>query len=76
MARNTEAPRTNTPKAPDLVAWHVVQKGEKAFWNKVGACWQHKDKKGMTLQLETLPINGRIVLRQPNEDTKPEGARQ
>lgn len=30
----------------------------------------------MTLQLETLPINGRIVLRQPNEDTKAEGARQ
>lgn len=75
MARNSEAPR-NTSKAPDLIAWHVLQKGDKAYWNKVGACWHHKDKKGMTLQLETLPINGRIVLRQPNEDTKAEGARQ
>ena len=54
----------------------MLQKGDKAFWNKVGACWHHKDKKGMTLQLETLPINGRIVLRQPNEDAKAEGARQ
>lgn len=66
--------RTNTssefqPKAPDFIAWHVLQKGEKTFWNKVGACWQHKDKKGMTLQLEVVPINGRIVLRVPTDDT-------
>lgn len=27
----------------------------------------HKDDKGYTLQLETVPINGRIVLRQPLE---------
>lgn len=54
-------------KAPDLIAWHVTQKGEKSYWNKVGASWAHKDGKGMTLQLETVPINGRIVLRTPME---------
>jgi len=28
----------------------------------------HKDKCGYTIQLEVVPINGRIVLRQPIED--------
>ena len=28
----------------------------------------HKDGRGYTLQLETCPINGRIVLRLPLED--------
>ena len=62
------------PNAPDYLAWHVTQKVEKSFWNKVGAAWAHKDGKGYTLQMETCPINGRIVLRLPLEDTtEPEG---
>ena len=39
----------------------------------VGAAWAHKDGKGYTLQLETCPINGRIVLRTPLEDTPETG---
>ncbi|MFG6598776.1 MULTISPECIES: hypothetical protein [unclassified Sulfitobacter] len=70
MARkNTES--TQTQNAPQFLAWHVTEKGEKSYWNKVGAAWPHKDGKGYTLQLETCPINGRIVLRLPLED-KPE----
>jgi len=70
MAR-TQKTQPAASKAPDLIAWHVQTKGDKTFWNKLGASWQHKDGKGMTLQLETLPMDGRIVLRQPlpaNED--------
>lgn len=66
MAR--ENTNTQNHNAPDYLAWHVTQKGEKSFWNKVGAAWAHKDGKGYTLQLETCPINGRIVLRAPLED--------
>jgi hypothetical protein len=67
MAR--ENTHTQNHNAPDYLAWHVTQKGEKSFWNKVGAAWRHKDGKGYSLQLETCPINGRIVLRLPLEDT-------
>lgn len=67
MAReNTQ--NTQPQNAPDYLAWHVTQKGEKAYWTKVGAAWTHKDGRGTTLQLETCPINGRIVLRLPLED--------
>jgi hypothetical protein len=72
MARNSK-PQPIETKAPDFIAWHVAQKGDKAFWNKVGACWRHKDDKGMTLQLEVVPINGRIVLRQPIDPVPSEG---
>ena len=77
MADTTQsAPTEPMPKAPDLIAWHVTQKGKKSYWNKVGASWQHKDGKGLTLQLETVPINGRIVLRTPMEgNADPQGER-
>ncbi len=56
------------PTAPAFLAWHVTSKGGKSFWNKVGAAWRHKDGHGYTIQLEIVPINGRVVLRQPIED--------
>ena len=67
MARENHT-TNHAPNAPDYLAWHVTQKGDKSYWNKVGAAWVHKDGKGYTLQLETCPINGRIVLRLPLED--------
>jgi len=74
MARTNTKPANQQPNAPEFLAWHVTDKGEKSFWNKVGAAWRHKDGKGYTLQLEVVPINGRIVLRQPLEE--PEGQSQ
>lgn len=71
MARNTthQTQEQREPREPDFTAWHVSQKGEKSYWNKVGAAWMHKDARGYTLQLESLPVGGRIVLRQPPEET-------
>ena len=67
MARNYPAPAAEA-KAPDFIAWHVANRGEKAYWNRVGAAWFHRDRKGVSLQLEVVPINGRIVLRTPLDD--------
>lgn len=68
MAKTQTQSQKSDTKAPDFLAWHVSQRGEKSYWNKVGAAWMHKDKYGYTIQLEVVPINGRIVLRQPIED--------
>ncbi len=62
MANNTGNQTNQLTNAPDFLAWHVIDKGEKSFWNKVGAAWKHKDSKGFTSQLEVVPINGRIVM--------------
>lgn len=67
MARTQkpQAAAPATPKAPDFIAFHVQTKGDKTFWNRVGASWLHRDGNGMSLLLETFPIDGRIVLRAP-----------
>ena len=66
MAPTTEN-QTQELRTPDHLAWHVTERSDKSYWNKVGAAWSHKDNKGFTLQLESLPVGGRIVLRQPLE---------
>lgn len=54
---------------PALIAYHVAERGEKSFWTRIGAAWDHEDGKGLTLQLELLPASGgRIVLREPAAD--------
>ena len=46
---------------------------KKSFWTRIGAAWDHKDGKGLTLQLDLVPMSGRIVLRAPQADqNKPE----
>jgi hypothetical protein len=60
---------TRQPKAPHLIAYHVAERGEdKSFWTRIGAAWDHDDGKGLTLQLDLVPVDGgRIVLRVPSE---------
>lgn len=56
-------------KAPALIAWHVAERGERGFWTRIGAAWQHEDGDGLTLQLDLMPVtSGRIVLRAPRDD--------
>lgn len=59
-------------QGPVLIAWHVSDKGEKSFWTRIGAAWEHEDGKGLNLTLDLLPPNGRVVLRAPSEETETE----
>lgn len=43
----------------------VDGEGEKAFWTKIGAAWLHEDRKGFNILLTAMPINGRLVIREP-----------
>ncbi|MCV0381732.1 hypothetical protein [Nitratireductor sp.] len=66
-ANRKQQPRETLPSA--LIAYHVAERGEKSFWTRIGAAWDHEDAKGLTLQLELVPTNGgRIVLREPNAE--------
>lgn len=58
--------KTTETKAPTMAAYHVRDgKGEnaKSFWTRIGAAWVHQDGEGMTLQLDCLPVDGRVVIR-------------
>ena len=62
-----EQTRKSETKSPSLIAWHVSEKGENRFWHRIGASWDHRDNRGMTLILDSMPVDGRIVLRAPKE---------
>jgi hypothetical protein len=55
---------------PTHIVYHVRDIGTpgeseapRAFWTKVGVAWQHNDTKGLNIVLETVPLNGRLVVR-------------
>lgn len=55
---------------PTLIAYSVKDRGEgkQAIWTKIGAAFPHGKGKGLTIQLDALPLGDSIVLREPKED--------
>ena len=68
MANKKKQSETKSSK-PAFYAYHVANhdEQEKSFWTKLGAAFPHKDGKGFSLIIETLPRDGRITLRVPLE---------
>jgi len=55
-------------KRPSFDAFHVKDgSGDKSFFNRIGAAFPHKDGKGHTIALDAVPVDGRIVLRSPQD---------
>lgn len=56
-------PKT-TSKSPTHVAYQVRDReGGKGFWTRIGAAWAHADGNGFNIQIECVPLDGRITLR-------------
>jgi hypothetical protein len=56
-------------KKPTLIAYAVRKReGHKDFWVRIGAAWPHEGGSGLSIQLDALPIDGRIVLTEPKAD--------
>ena len=55
-------------KSPSHIAYQVRDReGGKGFFTRIGAAWQHKDGKGFNVQLDCVPLDGRISLRAASE---------
>lgn len=59
-----------TEKSRKWIACAVrdIKRGDGAddsVWRAVGAAWEHADGKGVDIQLDAFPVNGRVVLREP-----------
>lgn len=60
---------TKPSNKPTHRAYAVTKRGEKSYWNEIGAVWAHKDGKGFSLALDYLPLNdAEIVIREPSTD--------
>ncbi len=45
-----------------------MERGEdKRFWTRIGAAWDHGNGDGLTVKLDCVPLDGRVVLRAPKE---------
>jgi hypothetical protein len=59
---------TNPP--PTHLVYHVRDGQDQAargFWTRIGAAWAHKDGKGVTVTLDLLPLDGRLVVREQED---------
>ena len=58
---------SNTKSTLTHIAYTVQERGGKSYWTRIGVMFCHKDGKGFNLQLECLPVDGRISLRWSDE---------
>jgi hypothetical protein len=60
----TDSKKQTASKTPTHIAYHVRNgnTGE-GFWTRIGAAWAHADGSGFNIQIETVPLDGRITLR-------------
>jgi hypothetical protein len=62
-----ETPASASRK-PTHIAYHVRDgKNDGSFWTRIGVAWQHQDGQGFNVQIETVPLDGRISLRIASE---------
>ncbi|CAB3802608.1 hypothetical protein LMG28614_05656 [Paraburkholderia ultramafica] len=62
----------STNNTPTFFAYSVKEFGQgktkKTKWTRIGAAWSHSDGEGFSIELDALPLDGKIVLRQPKKD--------
>ena len=55
-------------KAPTHIAYTVRDlDNDRSFWTRIGSAWAHADGNGFNIQVEALPLDGRITLRVATE---------
>jgi hypothetical protein len=65
---DTNTNKETSNKAPSHVAYNVREvEGRKSFWTRIGSAWAHADGKGFNVQIECVPLDGRITLRVASE---------
>jgi hypothetical protein len=58
---------TNTSKAPSHFVYHIRDGKDKSYFTRIGAAWPHKDGNGFNIQVDRVPLDGRITLRIASE---------
>ena len=67
--------QTTKPAAlkPYLLGYTVrpSDDGKQSYWSKIAIAWAHKDGQGYNIQMDALPVDGKLVLRTVSEDEQP-----
>jgi len=52
-------------RKPDHAAYNIQTTSQgKAVWNRIGSAWQHRDGQGFEIDLHSVPVNGRVTVRE------------
>lgn len=65
MSEENNTTTTTSGKTPSHTAYQVRDRGDgkNGFWTRIGGAWAHGDGKGFNIQLDCVPLDGRITLR-------------
>jgi hypothetical protein len=68
--------RLAAQQQPSYTAYAVTKRGDGQddWWTPIGAAFEHKDGQGFNIVLQTIPLDGKIVLRPPKEERKSDDA--
>lgn len=55
-------------KTPSHTAYQVTERAGKSYWTRIGSAWTNADGKGFNIQLDCVPLDGRITIRAANEE--------
>ena len=68
---DTNETKTVTSRTPSHIAYNIRNReGGDNYWIRIGSAWAHADSNGFNIQLETVPLDGRITLRIASEKNK------
>ncbi|MDP1796236.1 MAG: hypothetical protein Q8K78_02085 [Planctomycetaceae bacterium] len=68
-ATTPESKSNGAAKSPSHFVYQVRERdGKPDFWNRIGVAFPHRDEQGFNIQLESVPLDGRIVLRIASEN--------
>ena len=71
MTDTNTHPTTGSTKSPSHTAYQVRDReGRKSFWTRIGSAWTHADGQGFNLQLDCVPLDGKIVMRTTTENNE------
>ena len=59
--------QTANGKAPTHIVYQVREGKEKGYWTRIGAAWPHRDGNGFSIQLDSVPLDGKVTLRVASE---------
>jgi hypothetical protein len=61
---NQQQNDTRKPNFPTHIAYQIREReGKKSIWTRIGSAWTHSDNAGFSIQVEAVPLDGRITLR-------------
>lgn len=70
--RSSDMAKKNTQPTHKVYTVEDREGEKEPFWTRIGSAFPHKDGNGFNIVLSALPLNGRLVLREI-EDEEPEG---